>query len=190
MILRGEVLPPDVYDRLRGGVRAAIAAESRVRRVEVCPGLHLYFESRQSLWFHLHELLHATTWDERAVSEELAQINQLIPAECGLVATAASEEDCRAGRPSPIGGFWSLRLCGQSVGARNLSGQDGAATFPGLRHLFFRFDPVQRLLLKLPGVDVDVCVESDGKMHCAALSEAGKQVISSDLGVHSRVEAI
>jgi hypothetical protein len=189
MILRGEVLSPDAYHRLRGDVRAVIAAQSRVRRVEVCPGLHLYFESRQSLWFHLHELLHATTWDERAIAEELAQINQLIPAECGLVATAASEEDGATGLPGPIGGAWSLRLCGQSVRARNLSGQDGAATFPGLRHLFFGIDPVQKLLLKLPGLDVDVCVESGGMMHCATLSEAGKRVICADLGVHSRVEA-
>lgn len=189
MILRGEVLSPDVYGRLRGGVRAAIAAESRVRRVEVRPGLHLYFESRHSLWFHLHELLHATTWDERAIAEELAQINRLIPAEFGLVATAASEDDGRIDPSSPIGGVWSLRMCGQSVRATDLSGQDGAATFSPMRHLFFPFDRVQGLLLNVPGLDVDVCVESGGRTHCVALSEACKEVVSADLGVHSRVQA-
>ena len=188
MILRSEVLSPDTYGRLRGGVRAAIAAESRVRRVEVCPGLHLYFESRQSLWFHLHELLHATTWDERAIGEELAQINQLVPAERGLVATAVSDDD-QVDAPGAIGGSWSLRLCGHSVRARDLSRQEGTAISRGMRHLFFGIDPVQALLLKMPGLDVDVCVKSAGEVHCVALTEATRQAVSSDLGVHSTFEA-
>ncbi|MGA7983579.1 MAG: DUF3501 family protein [Burkholderiales bacterium] len=189
MILRGEVLPPEVYGRLRGGVRAAIAAESRVRRVEICPGLRLYFESRQSLWFHLHELLHATTWNEDAIREELVHINKLIPAERGLVATAASEEDAYGVGSGRIGGTWSLRLCGQLVRARDIPLQDIAATPPGVRHLFFRIHPVQALLLKTPGLEVDVCVESGGRVHWVLLSESARQTISSDLGVHSAVEA-
>lgn len=189
MILRGEVLSPDDYDRLRGGVRAAIAAESRVRRIEVCAGLHLYFESRQSLWFHLHELLHVTTWDESAIREELSHINQLIPAECGLVATAASQDDFDCNAFRMISGSWSLRLCGRPVKARDIPLRDGAAVLPGMRHLFFRIDPVQALLLKTPGLNVDVCVQSDGKAQCVALTEAARRAISSDLGVHSNVEA-
>jgi hypothetical protein len=189
MILRGEVLAPHVYARLRGSVRAAIAAESRVRRIEICPGLHLYFESRQSLWFHLHELLHVTAWDESAIREELSHINQLIPAECGLVATAASEDDLDRDALQMICGSWSLRVCGRPVKARDLPLRDGAAALPGIRHLFFGIGPVQVLLLKTPGLDLGVCVQSGGKAHCAALSEAARRAISSDLDVRSKVEA-
>jgi Protein of unknown function (DUF3501) len=189
VILRGHVLSPLAYERLRGGVRAAMALESRVRRVEICPGLQLYFESRQSLWFHLHELLHATTWNEEAIREELLHINQFIPAERGLVATAASEDDAGGDGPGAIGGTWSLRLCGQLVRARDISPQDSAAIPTAVRHLFFRIDPVQALLLKMPGLSVDVYVESGGKVRCAALSESARRAISSDLGLHSTVEA-
>jgi len=189
MILRGEVLSPDVYGGLRGGVRAAIAAESRVRRIEVCSGLHLYFESRQSLWFHLHELLHVTTWDESAILEELSHINQLIPAECGLVATAASEDDLDCNALRMICGSWSLSLCGRPVKARDIPLRDGAAVPLGMRHLFFGIDPVQALLLKIPGLNVDVCVQSDGKTHCVELSEVARRAIAADLGARSNVEA-
>ena len=189
MILRADVLSPAAYEQVRGGVRAAMAMESRARRVEICPGLHLYFESRKSLWFHLHELLYATTWNEEAIREELLHINQLIPTERGLVATAACEEDVGGDGPGLIDGTWWLDLCGLLVRARDESPQEGAATGSGVRHLFFHIEPIQALLLKTPGLSADVCVESGDTVHCVPLSEPARRAISSDLGVHSTVEA-
>ena len=187
MILRGDVLPPDVYKRQRSDVRAAMAAESRVRRVEICPGLRVYFESRQSLWFHLHEFLHATSWDEDAIREELSHINRLIPAEWGIVATAAAD-DADSNATQVIGGRWWLWVCGESLRARDIPQGDGATPLLGMRYLHFCVGPTLAMVLRMRRVDANVCVEWRGEVHCAALSRATRWAMASDLGAHSGVE--
>jgi Protein of unknown function (DUF3501) len=189
MILREDVLPPEVYERQRLGLRAAMAAESRLRRVELRPGLHLYFESRQSLWFHLHELLHATSWNEAAIRQELSYVNQMVPAEWGLVATATGEVDTDFHAAQFIHGRWWLCLCGEPVGARDIPFGDGATALPGMRHLHFFVGPALATVLRMPRVEVSVCVEWRGQVHCVELSQGTRWAIALDLAAHSAVEA-
>jgi hypothetical protein len=56
----------------------------RYRRVRVGPCLSFVFQNRQTLWFHLHELLRVARLSERArVQQELDVYNRLLPArEC------------------------------------------------------------------------------------------------------------
>jgi hypothetical protein len=52
----------------------------RYRRVRIGPQLTLLFANRQTLWFHLHEVLHICRLSEPAqVQEELDIYNRLLP---------------------------------------------------------------------------------------------------------------
>ena len=189
MILRAEVLSPAVYGRFeaafappwrwragRGGWRCVPDCTCTLKAGNPCGSTSMNCFTRRP-------------GTRRQSGRSSSQINQLIPAERGLVATAACEEDFGGDGPGPIDGTWWLGLCGQLVRARDESPQDSAATGSGVRHLFFRIEPVQALLLQTPGLNVDVCVELGDTVHCVPLSEPARRAISSDLGVHSTVEA-
>src|SRR5262245_42325587 len=83
-----DLLPLEEYAARRGEFFAAHTRYlDRYRRVRVGPLLTLIFENRQTLWFHLQEVLRVARLSEPLrVQQELDWYNQLLPGDGRLQA--------------------------------------------------------------------------------------------------------
>jgi len=91
MISRSDILPPAEYARDRKARRQAIVAVKSRRRVEVGPIATFYFESYDTMWHQVHEMLHIERGGEAQIEDELGAYNPLIPQGSELVATVMLE---------------------------------------------------------------------------------------------------
>lgn len=107
-ITRADILSPADYARDRKARRQAMVAIKARRRVEVGPIATFYFESYDTMWHQVHEMLHIERGGEAQIADELAAYNPLIPRGSELVATVMLEiEDPvrRARMLSQLGGI-------------------------------------------------------------------------------------
>ena len=126
---RTEIRPEDVmpladYLKIRRQKRAETSAIKRNRRVEVGPVATFYFESYDTMWFQVHEMLAIEKGGEAQVPDELEAYNPLIPQGRELIATVMFEIDDPVRRKSVLsrlGGveetMW-VSVAGEKVMAR------------------------------------------------------------------------
>jgi hypothetical protein len=82
----------------------------RYRRVRIGPRLTLLFQNRQTLWFHLQELLRVTRLAEpRRVQDELDLYNRLLPARNQLQAALLIEVEDRGRLTEELAAWQALR---------------------------------------------------------------------------------
>jgi hypothetical protein len=78
-LTRADILPLDEYARIRRQRRAEISELKKRRRVEVGPFATFYFESFDTMWQQVHEMLYIEKGGEAQISDELSAYNPLIP---------------------------------------------------------------------------------------------------------------
>lgn len=82
------LLPPEAYESLRPGLRARLMAHKQRRRVALGAHASLLFEDRLTVQYQVQEMLRIErTTDPRAVEDELAAYNPLVPDGANLKAT-------------------------------------------------------------------------------------------------------
>ena len=122
-IARPDVLSPEAFERERAVRRERLAAVRRNRRVEVGPFATFSFESYDTMWWQVHEMLRIEGGGEGQIADELEAYNPLIPQGSELVATLMFEidEPVRRGRElARLGGVEhcvSLRLGSERIAA-------------------------------------------------------------------------
>ena len=84
-------MPAADYAGVRMERRAAVSVIKKKRRIEVGPFATLYFESYDTMWIQIHEMLYIEKGGEKQVAGELAAYNPLIPKGRELVATLMFE---------------------------------------------------------------------------------------------------
>ena len=92
-ITRADLMPMETYAAERKQRRAVAVALKRHRRVEVGPHAVFYFESYDTMWHQIHEMLHIEKGGDAQIDDELAAYNPLIPNGLELVATIMFEID-------------------------------------------------------------------------------------------------
>ena len=97
-ITRDDIIPIDDYARERKAHRAKAVAVKKNRRVEVGPVCSFYFESYETMWHQVHEMLFIERGGAAQIPDELAAYNPLVPKGDGLVATVMFEIDDPARR--------------------------------------------------------------------------------------------
>lgn len=90
-ITRADIIPMDEYARTRKERRSAMSALKRDRRVSCGPDATFYFESYDTMWHQVHEMLYIEKGGEEQVADELAAYNPLIPKGRELVSTLMFE---------------------------------------------------------------------------------------------------
>ena len=58
-LTRADILSPDAYEAVRAAESARIHAVKRARRVAVGPFATFYFETFETMWLQVHEMLRA-----------------------------------------------------------------------------------------------------------------------------------
>ena len=90
-ITRADVMPLAEFEKIRAAKRKEIVALKRPRRIDVGPVATCYFESYDTMWWQIHEMLFIEKGGDAQIDDELTAYNPLIPNGRELVCTVMFE---------------------------------------------------------------------------------------------------
>ncbi len=99
-IIRDDILAPDDYAAQRADLKRRVIELKKNRRIAVGPDAAFYFESYDTMWMQIQEMLHIEKGGEAQIADELAAYNPLVPNGRELVATMMFEiaDEVRRGK--------------------------------------------------------------------------------------------
>ena len=189
-ISREDLLPLDQYARERRDHGQRIAALKKNRRVSVGPDATFYFESFETMWFQIHEMLHIEKGGEEQIAGELEAYNPLIPNGRELVATMMIEipdPDRRAAVLARLGGIEetaTLTVNGdiikgipeEDTDRTNANGKASSVQF-----IHFPLTDAQAAAFKQAGADVVLALTHPDYRHMAGLPDDIRAALATDL---------
>ena len=189
-LTRADILPVEQYAKDRREHRRRAAEIKRHRRVEVGPFCTFYFESYDTMWHQVHEMLYIERGGEAQIVDELAAYNPLIPQGDALIATVMFEIDDPVQREKALarlGGvedrmylaFAGERVKGVADPTRENSTPDGKAS--SVQFVQFPFTAAQKAAFRKPGQQVVVGIDHPNYGHMAVMPEPVRAALAGDL---------
>jgi hypothetical protein len=186
---RADILPLDEYAKIRRQRRAEISEIKKRRRVEVGPFATFYFESFDTMWQQVQEMLYIEKGGEAQTDDELAAYNPLIPQGSELVATVMFEIEDQARRARELARLGGVenhvfieiggdRIHGEADPTRENTSPDGKAS--SVQFLRFPFSPEQVAAFKAPGARVLVGFDHANYGHMATMPEPVRAALAED----------
>jgi hypothetical protein len=190
-LVAADILPPADYARNRAEWRRKIGAMKRNRRVEVGPYVTFYFESYDTMWLQVQEMVFIEKGGAEQVPGELEAYNPLIPKGSELTATFMIEIDDPDRRRRVLGGLGGVeetaffRIGDATVRAQPEADQDrttaeGKAS--SVQFVHFPFTPAQIAAFSTPGAQVVLGLDHPNYGHMAVLPEAVRAELVKDFG--------
>tara|TARA_A100001388_G_scaffold265947_1_gene238578 strand:+ start:166 stop:756 length:591 start_codon:yes stop_codon:yes gene_type:complete len=188
-ITRDDIMDMADYAKVRKERRRNITKLKRDRRVALGPDATLYFESYDTMWHQIHEMLYIERGGEEQIIDELAAYNPLIPNGRELVATMMFEIDEPERRErflASLGGVEEkvcLSLGGELIRAEaevdvDRTSADGKAS--SVHFLHFPFSDEDVALFRDPSVKVILAIEHEKYPHMTLLSETVRVALQVD----------
>ena len=188
-ITRDDIWPMERYEKERKALRKDLVARKRDRRCEVGPVCTFYFESYETMWAQIHEMLYIEKGGEAQIADELAAYNPLIPKGDELCSTVMFEIDDPIRRKaflSRLGGveetafleFAGHRVAGTPETDVDRTTADGKAS--SVQFIHFRFTPEQIEAFRQPDTRVILGFSHREYAHMAVLSEASRAALAED----------
>lgn len=188
-ITRDDIIPMERYAAERTARRRALVEAKKTRRVEVGPVCTVYFESFETMWNQVHEMLFIEKGGAAQVDDELAAYNPLIPKGRELVATVMFEIDDPARRAAvlaTLGGVEESAFI--RVGAQTIAGvpeadidrTTAAGKASAVQFIHFPFTDAQVAAFRAPGAHVVLGFTHPRYGHMAALPEATRAALAED----------
>jgi hypothetical protein len=194
MTNRHELTPADIlswadYARGRPEHRRRITAIKRNRRVEVGPYVTFYFESFDTMWLQVQEMLHIERGGDAQMREELAAYNPLIPKGRELVATFMIEIDDPLRRARVLAGLGGieetafievggLRIAGKAETDQDRTNAEGKAS--SVQFVHFPFTDAEVAAFREPNARVILGLSHPNYSHMAVLAEASRAALAED----------
>jgi hypothetical protein len=188
-ITKADILPLAVYAAERKTLRQNVVELKRRRRLEVGPVAAFYFESYETMWHQVHEMLFIEKGGEAQIEDELSAYNPLIPQGSELVATVMFEIDNpvqRAATLARLGGIEKHMFL--TVGGATIRGapeddvertkEDGKTSSVHFMH--FPFTAAQIAEFRKPGAQVVVGFDHAEYAHMAVMPEGVRQALAGD----------
>lgn len=184
-----DIMPMADYAKIRKQKRGELSEHKRFRRVEVGPFVTFYFESFETMWVQVHEMLYIEKGGEEQIEGELATYNPLIPNGRELVATFMIEIDeplRRARVLAGLGGiettaFFSFageRIAGIAEADQDRTSEDGKAS--SVQFVHFSFTPEQIAAFGKEGTQVILGFSHPAYSHMAVLPEPVRAALAAD----------
>ncbi len=188
-IARGDILSTADYVKIRKRRRAEIVALKKNRRLEVGPFATFHFESWDTMWLQVQEMLYIEKGGEEQVPGELEAYNPLIPKGDELVATVMFEIDDplrRARVLARLGGVEETgfievggeRVRGEPEADQDRTNAEGKAS--SVQFVRFRFTPAQIARFRTPGAQVLVGFDHPEYGHLAVMPEPVREALAKD----------
>lgn len=188
-ITRDDIWPMERYEAERKGLRKQLVEQKRNRRCEVGPVCTFYFESYETMWAQIHEMLYIEKGGEEQIADELSAYNPLIPKGNELCATVMFEIDDPVRRKaflSRLGGveetaffeFDGHRVLGKPEEDVDRTTADGKAS--SVQFIHFTFTPEQIEAFKKADTRVILGFSHAQYAHMVVLNEATREALAGD----------
>lgn len=188
-ISREDIMDIDAYAAIRKERRAQMTETKKNRRLHCGPHATFYFESYETMWHQVHEMLYIEKGGDEQIEDELRAYNPLIPNGGELVATLMFEIDnpeIRAKFLDGLGGVEEtvfIDLGGETVKAVpeadvDRTSADGKAS--SVQFLHFPFTPEQIAKFRDPDVRVMVGIEHPKYAHAVIVAGAVRDALAAD----------
>jgi hypothetical protein len=190
-ITRDDIIPMADYAAQRKERRKAISALKRHRRVAVGPWATFYFESYDTMWHQIHEMLYIEKGGEEQVEDELRAYNPLIPKGNELVATVMFEIDEKVTRRRVLGSLGGVErtmfveVAGERVAStpeEDVDRTTAAGKASSVQFVHFHLTEAQAEAFRTPGARVVVGIEHPSYGHMSLLPEETRAALAADLG--------
>jgi len=185
-----EILSPEEYERIRPEVRRRIMALKARRRVPLGEHATLHFETRETMWYQVHEMLRAEgSWAKPgAAAAELEAYNPLIPAAGELSATLMFEYESAAERAVKLSQLVGIEgrlklLIGDAppVAAVFDAAQASPTRISSVQYVKFPLTALHGELLRQEGSVVKVILDHPAYKAQAVLGEETRRELAADL---------
>jgi len=188
-ITRDDTLPMTKFEKIRAEKRSEMVASKRDRRIAIGPVAMCLFESWDTMWWQIHEMLFIEKGGEAQIADELAAYNPLIPKGRELVCTVMFEindETRRREFLARIGGIENamfLRLGDSEIRGVpeddiERTAEDGKAS--SVQFLHFPFSDAQADAFRRPGTQIVIGFDHPAYGHMAVMSEAMRAALAQD----------
>jgi hypothetical protein len=190
-LTRADILPLEEYARQRRERRRTVTELKKRRRVEVGPFATFYFESFETMWHQVHEMLFIEKGGEAQIADELNAYNPLIPDGDELVATVMFEIDDEKRRKATLerlGGIEDrmlLSFAGETVRGvpdvdrENTREDDNKAS--SVQFVHFPMSAAQKAKFRTPATQVLVGFDHENYGHLAVVPERVREALAGDL---------
>ena len=195
MATKREILPSDIMDMAtyadeRAARRAQISGVKRDRRIAVGPFATFYFESYDTMWMQVHEMLFVERGGEEQISSELNAYNPLIPNGKNLVATLMFEiadGTVRARELARLGNIEKtirIELGDNAIAAQPIADGVERTTNEGktsaVHFLRFDFSPAKIEIFLDNAVRTVISINHSNYGHMAVIPEAARRALGAD----------
>ena len=188
-ITRADIMALEDYLPIRKDKRREMSAVKKTRRMEVGPFCTFYFESYDTMWHQVHEMLAIEKGGEEQIPDELEAYNPLVPQGKELTATVMFEIDDEVRRKNVLnrlGGVEEhmfVEIGGERIMSRaeedaDRTSEEGKAS--SVQFVHFDFTDAQIAAFKQPGAQVLVGVSHQNYGHIAVMPEATRQLLATD----------
>lgn len=188
-ITRGDIMAIEDYAMIRKAKQREIVAHKKARRIQVGPYATCHFESYETMWRQIHEMLYIEKGGEDQIPDELAAYNPLIPKGQELVATVMFEIDdpeMRAAFLAKLGGVeetMTLEFDGETVTGMpeadvERTTADGKAS--SVQFIHFPFTATQIEKFRTPNAGVVIGFGHEAYAHMAVLPEETRKALAGD----------
>lgn len=188
-ITHDDILDTAAFAAIRKDKRREISAIKRNRRIEIGPVATCYFESFETMWWQIQEMLFIEKGGDAQLADELAAYNPLIPKGQELVCTVMFEIDDEKrrraflGRLGGVEGTMFIRIGEMEIpGAPEAdvdrTNADGKAS--SVQFIHFRFTEAQIKLFRAPNAQILIGFSHSAYGHLAVMPEETRQALSQD----------
>ncbi|MEK9904689.1 MAG: DUF3501 family protein [Rhodospirillales bacterium] len=185
-----DIMDLDAYLAIRKDKRREMSLIKKNRRVEVGPFATFYFESYETMWHQVHEMLAIEKGGADQVPDELEAYNPLIPQGNELIATVMFEIDDPLRRKTVLSRMGGVeqnmylevngeRVSGQAEEDVDRTAADGKAS--SVQFVHFPLTPSQAVALKGEGARVIVGIDHQNYSHMAVMAEPTRNAVANDL---------
>jgi hypothetical protein len=189
-ITAADIMPTAEYTPKRWEYRRELAAIRKLRRAQVGPFVSLSFESFETMWHQIQEMLYIEKGGETQLAEELEAYEPLVPKGHELVATMMIEIDDERVRTRTLGllggieATLELSFAGEtvkSVPEEDIERTRESGKTSSVHFLHFPFTPTQIKAFTAPGIEVVLAVKHKEYRHMTVLSEEMRLTLAADL---------
>jgi hypothetical protein len=183
------ILDLEAYEAVRQERKAVIVAAKKDRRLAIGPDATIYFESRETMWLQIQEMLRIEKGGVAQLADELSAYNPMVPKGRNLSATFMIEIDDETRRDRVLGQVGhidktiSIKFAGEAVMARadddtDRTDEDGKAS--SVHFLLFDFTDDQADLFRSTDEDIVISIGQENYRHMAVVPRAMQAALAAD----------
>ena len=189
-ITAADILSDAQYNTRRSELRAASIAAKKDRRMEIGPYATLYFESYETMWLQVQEMLRIEKGGAEQLAGELEAYNPLIPQGDELIATFMIEIEDADRRDRELRRLGHIedsvfldigkdRIKGTPTDYEDRTTADGKTS--SVHWLRFKFTPAQAAAFRAGSEPVVIGMAHPNYGHMAMMPAATRTALAKDL---------